>query len=221
MTKKTVMFLKPSCKRWDCPVCGEKNAYKARLRAIHGYEHFQQQNRRFDFLTLTPHEKLTARGSIPVMAAAWNKLNTRIKRASQHADYFLIPELHASGKLHFHALVDAELTRRWWKNNGRECGMGYQNDLQEVHEIGGVGGYLTKYLAKMLQSSNFPSGFRRIRTSQSWPQVPALERPIGWEFQPMKKNDSREKQATGYQNAGWTVIFADAVAGWNWIEDFG
>jgi len=219
--QKTVMFLKPSCKRWECPVCGEKNAYKARLRAIQGYEHFLEQNRRFDFLTLTPHEKLTARASIPVMASAWNKLNRRIKREAQHSDYFLIPEMHRSGKIHFHALIDAELPRRWWKNNGRECGMGYQNDLQEVHEIGGVGGYLTKYLAKMLQSSNFPSGFRRIRTSQSWPQVPAMERPIGWEFKPLGKNDSRESQATGYQKAGWTVIFADSVAGWNFIEDFG
>ena len=155
------------------------------------------------------------------MAKAWNKLNVRIKRASQHTDYFLIPELHQSGKLHFHALVDAELPKRWWKNNGRECGMGYQNDLQEVHEVGGVGGYLTKYLTKMLDGANFPKGFRRIRTSQTWPVVPDMPRPLGWEFKALGKNDSREKQATSYQNFGYTVIFADAVAGWHWIEDFG
>ena len=220
-TSKQVVFFRPFCKRWDCPVCGEKNAYKARLRALRGYQTFLDLGHKMSFLTLTPHEKLSSAASIPVMASAWDKLNRRIKRASQHHNYFLIPELHKSGKLHFHALTDAELKKKWWKDNGRACGMGYQNDLQEVHEVGGVGGYLTKYLAKTLQSTNFPKGFRRIRASHDWPSLPELEKPEGWEFVALKANDSQEEQASFFQRAGFTVVFADEKSSWEWIDLWG
>lgn len=220
-TLKQVMVFRVFCKRWDCPQCGSRNAYKARLRAIRGYEHFLQQNRRFDFLTLTPHEKLSSAASIPIMAKAWNKLNVRIKRASQHSDYFLIPELHQSGKIHFHALVDAELKKKWWKDNARACGMGYQNDLQEVNEIGGVGGYLTKYLAKMLQNSNFPKGFRRIRASYSWPGLPEMPRPEGWNFVTLPNDISLDQERIIYEALGYTVVIADEISSWAWIEGFG
>lgn len=215
---KQVVFFRPFCKRWDCPVCGPKNAYKARLRALVGYQTFLDLGHKMSFLTLTPHEKLTSAASIPVMASAWVKLNRRIKRASQHHNYFLIPELHQSGKLHFHALTDAALKKKWWKDNGRACGMGYQNDLQEVKEAGGVGGYLTKYLAKTLQNSNFPKGFRRIRASKDWPALPELEKPAGWEFVALRPNDSREEQASFFQRAGYTVVFADENSSWAWID---
>jgi len=219
--KQAVIF-PPSCKMWDCPVCGPKNAYKARLRASVGYERFVEAGRRFDFLTVTPHERLTASASIPIMSTAWNKLNVRIKRASQETfDYFLIPELHKSGKCHFHALVNVELKKKWWKDNARACGMGYQNDLQEVNEIGGVGGYLTKYLAKMLQSSNFPKGFRRIRASHSWPALPALPRPEGWNFVTVKNDVPLEHEIKAYQGLGYALVIADEISSWAWIEGFG
>jgi len=218
--KQAVIF-PPSCKQWDCPVCAPKNAYKVRLRAIEGYENFVSEGRKFDFLTLTPHERLSSAASIPVMASAWNKLNVRIKRASQFADYFLIPELHQSGKLHFHALVDAELKKKWWKDNARTCGMGYQNDLQEVHEIGGVGGYLTKYIAKMLQNSNFPRGFRRVRASYSWPSLPVLPRPEGWNFVTVKNDVPLQHEIEAYKSLGYAVVIADEISSWAWIDGFG
>lgn len=215
---KQVVYFHPACHQWNCPVCGEKNAYKARLRALTGYETLSATGRKFDFLTLTPHEKLTAAGSIPVMAKAWVKLNRRIKHAAGHHDYFLVPELHQSGKLHFHALVSAQLKKKWWKDNGRACGMGYQNDLQEVNEIGGVGGYLTKYLAKMLQNSNFPKGFRRIRASQSWPALSALNKPEGWNFVTLDKQAILSDEIENYKNTGHTVVMADAGSAWGWID---
>lgn len=215
---KQIIFFRPFCKRWDCPVCGPKNAYKARLRALRGYQAFFDQGHKMSFLTLTPHEKLSSAASIPVMASAWNKLNVRIKRASQHHNYFLIPELHQSGKLHFHALVDADVKKKWWKDNARSCGMGYQNDLQEVNEAGGVGGYLTKYLVKMLDGASFPKGFRRIRTSQSWPALAGLPKPEGWDFVAMKPRSSREDEASSFQRSGYTVVFADEKSSWAWID---
>lgn len=215
---KQVVYFRPACHKWDCPVCGEKNAYKARLRALTGYETLSDQGRKFDFLTLTPHEKLTSSASIPVMAKAWNKLSVRIKRASQHHDYFLIPELHQSGKLHFHALVSAQLKKKWWKDNGRSCGMGYQNDLQEVNEVGGVGGYLTKYLTKMLQNSNLPKGFRRIRASYTWPSLPELDKPEGWIFVTLGKKAVISDEIKIYQETGHTIVMADANSAWGWID---
>lgn len=217
-SKKQVVLFPPFCKKWDCPICGPKNAHKARLRALAGYEAFVSQGHKMSFLTLTPHEKLSSAASIPVMAKAWNKLNVRIKRASQHHNYFLIPEFHKSGKLHFHALVDADLKKRWWKDNGRACGMGYQNDLQEVNEIGGVGGYLTKYLTKMLESeATVPKGFRRIRTSQSWPSLPEMGKPDGWEFKPAPKDYPLDHVTDYYQRLGYTVVIADEASSWAWI----
>lgn len=215
---KQVVYFHPACHKWDCPVCGEKNAYKARLRALQGYETLSGQGRKFDFLTLTPHEKLTSSASIPVMAKAWVKLNRRVKRAAGHHDYFLIPELHQSGKLHFHALVSAQLKKKWWKDNGRECGMGYQNDLREVNEIGGVGGYLTKYLTKMLQDSNLPKGFRRIRASQDWPALSELPKPEGWNFVTLNKKSVISDEIKFYQNTGHAVVMADAGSAWSWID---
>lgn len=217
-SRKQIVLFPPFCKKWDCPVCGQKNAYKARLRALNGYEYFVGLGHKMSFLTLTPHEKLTSAASIPVMASAWVKLNRRIKRAAQHNNYFLIPELHKSGKLHFHALVDADLKKKWWKDNGRECGMGYQNDLQEVNEIGGVGGYLTKYLTKMLENANLPKGFRRIRTSQSWPSLPSMDKPDGWEFKIAPGTHPIDHQADYFQRLGYTVVLADEKSSWAWIE---
>lgn len=219
-TRQAILF-HPRCKSWRCPACAAKNAQKAILRAVHGSEVLIAEGLRIDFVTVTSHEKLDAEASRAVLPLAWNKLNRRIKRAAQSALYFAIPEQHQDGRWHLHAMTTARLPKKWWKDNARRCGLGYQSDVQEVKSLGGVAYYVAKYVGKTLQNSNLPTNFKRLRHSQEWPDLPALPKTPGWEFFPVQPHVPVQHEIDSYQRMGFTVVLADEVSSWDWIEHFG
>lgn len=220
-TSKQVIFFQPACGSWLCPACARKNSRKAILRALHGYEVLSGQGHRIDFLTITSHPKLDPSGSYSVLAKAWDVLRKRIKRAAQHHDYFLVPEQHKDGRWHAHAITDAILVERWWKDNAAECGLGYMSDVSEVQSIGSVGGYVAKYTGKMLQNSNFPKGARRLRLSHTWPELPPMIEPEGWQFSTLPRTKSLQDEIDVLTASGHTVVMADDVSSWHWIDLMG
>jgi hypothetical protein len=217
---KQVVLFHPRCKSWRCPGCAKINAQKVVLRAVNGSEVLRSQGAAIDFVTITSHEKLDPAASLAVLPLAWAKLNRRIKRAAQSPEYFAIPEQHSDGRWHLHAMTTARLPKKWWKDNARSCGLGYQSDVQEVKSLGGVAYYVGKYVAKELKNTNLPTHFRRVRPSQGWPELPAMKPLEGWEFLPVDAHVPMQHETDVYQRMGYTVVLADEKSSWDWIENF-
>lgn len=211
------VYFRPLCKSWTCPYCAPRRAWMWRKRAEYGSGVLVGTGG-LDFVTVTSHEKLDAAASLAVLPHAWNKLNIRIKRAWDSPEYFAVPEQHQDGRWHLHVIVTARLKKKWWKDNARACGLGYQSDVQEVGDVGGVGNYVTKYLTKTLQNSNLPKGFRRVRLSRGWPSLPSRE--FGdWEFKKLGELDAVNDEIAYLRKTGFTVILADGSSSWDWVEN--
>lgn len=212
-----VLFFRPRCKQWSCPVCGRANAWVWAFRAHDGAKKLYDSGKPIRFVTITPHERLSPGASWWVMPRAWMKLQARIRRATNGFEYLCVPELHKSSKVHLHMLTTAALSKRWWKDNARECGFGYQNDVQEVWSVGGVIGYVEKYLTKGL-SDTVPKGTRRVRTSRGWPKASDREPAPGWEFSLVQRGVSLQALAEVYKKRGWVVRFAGSKSAWEYVD---
>lgn len=216
--QKVAIFFRPTCKTWGCPVCGQTNKRRWIVRAVEGVKALHEQQLPVGFLTLTSHEKLRGAASFRVWPHAWNKLYHRYRRevgSSQRA-YFAVPERHQDGSLHTHALITGDLSERWWKDNARQCGLGFMADLQEVIDLG-VAGYVGKYLGKTLDEG-WPRGKRRVNTSRSWPALPDMPLPDGWTFAAMPKNEQIQAVAGIFYRDGYDVTLASAAGSWALIE---
>lgn len=216
-----VVYFRPPCKSWNCPYCAPRRAWMWRKRAEFGTNVLTTANI-IEFVTLTSHERLSPAATLAVLPKAWDKLRKRVNRATGETEYFSVPEQHKDGRWHMHLIVSmpVALKKKWWKDNARSCGLGYQSDVQEVESAGGVGGYVTKYLTKMLQNSNLPTGFRRVRLSHGWPKNPAIGKPESWRCSIVPQDIPLDEKIERQRLAGLTVVMADEVSVWDWLENF-
>jgi hypothetical protein len=214
------MFFQPTCKKWDCPSCGQVNARRWIARALVGVDSFLAAGLQVDFVTLTSHEKLSAAASFRVFPHAWDTLRRRYVRAIPIDDpgaYFAVPERHQSGKLHTHMIASGGLPKKWWKDNARECGLGFQSDVQEVDSLG-VGGYVSKYLGKTL-AEKWPKNKRRVNTSRSWPQLPDLEQAPGWNFSVYRSDRELKAVCEALLVDGFTVFGVTTGNAWKLLDE--
>lgn len=215
--RRAILF-RPRCKMWSCPVCGPANAWVWSFRANDGAHSLHDAGATLDFLTITPHERLSPSQSWWVAPKAWMKLQARTRRAAGKFEYFAVPELHKSDKVHFHMIVTARLGKRWWKDNARECGFGYQNDVKEVWELGGVTGYMNKYLIKTLAAASIPKGTRRVRTSRGWPKSGKRDPPVDWQFIPLNRDVNLQRTASDLWDVGYEVRWAGSRSAWDMVS---
>lgn len=210
-----LLFFRPTCKKWSCHACGQTNAAHWVRRGEKGTKEFLDQGFRVDFLTLTPHEKLTPEQSFYVLPRAWKTLHMRYQREIPHDNpgaYFVVPErMPKSGKVHSHFMITGGLSQKWWKDNARECGLGYQSKVKEMKSIGVVG-YVTKYLTKTL-TEQWPKGRRRVNTSRNWPQLPDSELP-GWEFSTHMTDEQLSLILDVYASGGLTILGLNTKNAW-------
>jgi len=133
---------------------------------------YMDQGEKFYFVTLTSHEKLKSREATEkVFPSAWGKLYDRMKRVHRRLIYVSIPEQHKDGRMHVHMLINHQFTKKWLKDNGRQCGLGYKADISEVENVSAVVAYVIKYLRKHIGKNNWSPHFRRVRTSRGFPEL--------------------------------------------------
>lgn len=216
---KRAVYFQPRCKSWGCPVCANTNKSLWAVRAGAGAENLQNLTQLISFLTLTSHEKLDHAGSLAVWPRAWTKLRHRAQYASGGFQYLMVAEQHEDGRLHMHAIETAGLGERWWKDNGRECGLGFMADEEPARTPQGAAWYVVKYLTKSIAVTTWPRGFRRVRTSRGWPPLPEMDTIPGWVFKPLPKDRALDEHVAALQKAGFYVEGLNHVQAWDFIKD--
>jgi len=189
---------------------------------VHGAGQALEDGRAVSFVTITPHERLSASTTSLVLPHAWDMLRKRMTRTSPNVDYMLVPEPHKSGKLHLHGLfIDAPLKRKWWKDNARACGFGYQADMKEVERVGGVAAYVGKYIGKTLQNSNLPKRFHRVRVSSGFPHLPTAQAGEDWEVTVLQPSQNLQAVIQSWKDLGYGIVLTDSANAWSAFELFG
>lgn len=168
---------------WSCPDCAEINKRRWVAITCEGIKYYQAQGQPdWHFVTITSagyHKTFNA--TLLAFRKNWPKYYSRWKRASPNLHYVLLPEHHKDGRLHVHALTSADLSTRWYKDNGAECGLGYMNDARPLESLAKAAFYVTKYVTKSLGVHAWPKSLHRVRTSSKWPKTPKLESAEQWE----------------------------------------
>ena len=176
LTEMAYVF-RPDCKCWNCPSCAARLRARWTARAFEGIQTYIAAGEGFKFVTVTSHERLHSFSqTLRVWPPAWKLLSRRVKYQAPGWHYILIPEQHRTGRLHVHLIASANLGTRWWKDNARECGLGYIAEEAEFKagkaEPGRAAAYAAKYLGKQLSVKAWPRYFHHIRTSQHFPDLP-------------------------------------------------
>lgn len=200
LEKDETVLYRPDCKMWDCPHCANVKAkqwaYRIRL-AVQRHNTDIDDADHYHFLTFTIQEssgKLDRQ--VFIFREAWEKFRLRLYRACPHQlSYVLIPELSPkTQRLHAHGLINWDFMRDrqphsrntgegkietfWYSkflhDHLKASGLGYIYDIVPVETPEQASSYVSKYIGKGL-SEIFPPGFRRVRTTQNFPEVPKEE----------------------------------------------
>lgn len=175
-SKKAVVF-KSNCDSWECEECATKKQSQWCARAILGCKLIRSSGMAVQFVTITSHEKLkTFAATSAVFPSAWSKLYQRMKRKTPDMSYLLITEKHKKDdRLHAHFLTSCPMKTKWYKDNARACGLGFQAKVKPVESDGAAAAYVSKYIGKSLGGDTLPPHFRRVRCSQNWAALAQLE----------------------------------------------
>lgn len=179
-----LLVTKTRCKMWSCPYCGMVNSKIWRARVVNGLANLPAPDGWY-FVTITSHENAHKYArTLENLRGGFDRLSKRFRRASGRKVYYVrVFEHHKSGKLHVHMLTNWKSTTRWYKDNSRACGMGYQCDQRKMDNVGLAAWYLAKYLSKSLAGKEIPPNVRRINTSHGWPALPSeSENVLDWQI---------------------------------------
>lgn len=204
-TKKEAVIFRPPCNQWVCEVCGPTLRAKASIRAYLGAKEALDSGDALNFLTVTSHEKLPAWRAWEVMPKAWDRLNRRAKRRQPDGQYFAVREFTERGIVHMHAITTYDLGKRFWKDAGRACGLGYMADVDAVRSPPGAGAYVLKYLFKASDGPSFTKGARRYNASRGWPALPDLDKADGWQFAPIPRDITNQYIMREWSESGFDV----------------
>lgn len=203
---------RPDCKCWNCQPCANRQRDRWGARTFVGLEYYMAAGLDFRFVTLTSHERLiTLSQTLQVWPKAWNKLQNKVRRAFSPWIYILVPERHRDGRLHVHMISSANYGSRWWKDNARASGLGYMAEEAEFKDKEAnparASAYCLKYLDKSMGVLQWPRSFRRIRTSQQFPELPT---PDGNPYDALEWTALKPAELlnwAGLQNATHTPVY--------------
>lgn len=175
------------CKTWTCPQCAQQNAINHYKRIFYGASTIEQHGFKQNFVTLTSHEKVRGwTASVAVWRKAWAKLTERARRKCKASKtpyhYVYITEAQIDGSLHIHGLFPACLDKRYWKNNARGCGLGYQVESEKLESANQAASYACKYIVKHMGTEH--EGCRRIAYSSQFPDFKRRSNNGAWAIVP-------------------------------------
>lgn len=212
-TKKAYAF-RPGCGRWDCPVCCKENRRDWVFIAMTGAAELQARGHTLAFITITARggKGRTQEKSIADFAIGWPKLSHRAKYHNGGVwEYFLIPELHKNGVVHYHLIATDSQSKRWWKDNAYASGLGFMSDRQEVSQLGYVVRYVVKYVTKSFKMGrSWPENLRRVRTSRNWPRF-TIDKPAGWDYDIYRDYGALMFELYMLQDYGFAVTTSEEV----------
>lgn len=216
---RIAVLYRPRCKKWSCPACAEFNKWRWGKRATYGALELLEADTPLSFLTLTSNGAVwSVERTILVFSRAWPALRKRATVAGGKFDYFIVPEKHKDGRLHLHGMVSLALSTRWWKDKAAGVGLGYHADEKPVRDALDVSRYVIKHLDKQMQTEGWPKGFRRIRTSRSWPKEPEAATPAGWEFKTSCGDKAAERTYRQLKREEYTIVQAGQDGPWPLID---
>lgn len=187
-------IIKARCKMWNCPYCGKVNAHQHWIRILNGCNELLHKRQRLNFITITSHEKLrTTEQCLFVHRKGFQKLKERLRRKVENhgghkLSYVVIPEFHKDKRLHWHGIVNGNISTRWLKDSARSCGYGYQCKSSKMDNAIQATNYATKYLVKTLHLQDFPKKMHRISYSESFPDRPAPSTDYSWKILDAKES---------------------------------
>lgn len=215
-----IVYFRPRCKMWSCPACAKTNSDMWIMRVVNATQQYQAGGLECCFVTITSHERLNAKRSLDVMPHAWKNLSMRWRRKVGSKPYVVIPERHKDGRVHIHGIFMSAVGTQWWKDNARQCGMGWRNEEGTIQSPYYAGFYVGKYLSKQLATHKYKKGFRRVRTSFGYPKQATLPRSENWTFEPLPTGDSVQDDAQFFQQKGYSVAVADHRSAWTIVNAY-
>jgi hypothetical protein len=204
-TDNVAILLRPHCKMWKCKTCAARNARRWIARIINHVNKFEAAN--WQFITITAHEKWRGMdSSVKNIRQGWKKLYNRLLRRFGQFFYLKVWEAHKDGSMHLHLLVSLKLKKTFLKKHARQCGMGYQVDVQGMRNAGRAAGYVAKYFLKSEIVGTYPHGLRRIEASRNWTKLPELkaETLLKWFIQ--QTRDGQINRAQTFYDRGFEII---------------
>lgn len=202
---RIAILLRPPCKMWKCKTCAARNARRWLAKIINHVNLYATAN--WQFVTLTAHENW--RGvvaSVKNIRNGWRKLYNRLLRRYGQFYYLKVWESHKDGSFHLHLLLSIKLKKSFLKKHARQCGMGYQVDIQGIRNAGRAAGYVAKYFLKSEVIGNYPRGLRRIEASRNWTPLPDLKAETVLQWFVQQTRDGQVNRAQSYYNRGFDII---------------
>lgn len=205
LSRRKVLYYRPRCKSWHCAACAVINSRMWTARIYGATENLIADGALISFTTLTTHEKLSPLQSWRLFLPAWKKLLKRVRRATASGEYVMIPEAHESGKMHVHMLDTFALKTRWWKDNGRACGLGYMAESEFAETPGGAAHYAAKYLTKAIVNEQLRH-VKKIRKSKGFLNSSPANSADDWSIEPLKSSVPLLLDASAYELRGFEVL---------------
>jgi len=176
-TGNKALVFKSNCDSWECEECAEKKRSQWCARGILGCQSIRSNGLEPRFVTITSHERLPDfAATVAVFPDAWSRLSKRMKRKTPELMYLLVTEKHKKNdRMHAHFLTNCQCSERWFKDNARACGLGFQAKVKPIESHGAAAAYVSKYVGKSLGGDKLPPHFRRVRCSQNWTPLAQLE----------------------------------------------
>jgi len=193
-------LIQACCNHWDCPRCGEMRAKEEYARIVEGARAIDLQGHQLYFWTLTCRGKEITSAEAEAGYLKWTHrlLRTatdKARRAAEFWCYVQVTERQKRGHPHSHLISTycpsdvipyakgdllpngrkarhACLWSEWFRAANVRAGLGVECDLSAVKSAEAVGRYVAKYMFKATAVDRWPPGWKRVRYSQNWPQLP-------------------------------------------------
>jgi hypothetical protein len=181
------------CNHWECPICGVKRAKQEYRRIVEGAERLEREGHELYFWTITCRGRECSYAEALDNYLLWtNRLLTsaraKAKRAGDYWCYAQVTEHQKKTRQHPHSHLlttflpnDAKQTAdqngrpvyvsQWFSRANVSAGLGSQCSLSKVRSAAAVARYVGKYMFKESANEVWPTGWKRVRYSQNWPDV--------------------------------------------------